>query len=250
VLQGTRLLFRRWKLLLITAIAGGAIGFAATFLLAPVFESEVDLQVGTLNGEPLEDPLALAKWLESPAFITALAAADTLRQPLRTQIVETRPGGPVAYIRIVTRGVSPEIAVNRAAQVVAGVKQRHATLADESRDELQQYEKAVADTAAQLEQSVVRLEGAVGNLPLTTQDSRVMASLFQIQLDAKRSEFLRLSRELRDMRLRRSLATRETRQLAPPSKPVRPVWPARTVFAVVGAALGLALAAVAAVLAG
>jgi uncharacterized protein involved in exopolysaccharide biosynthesis len=248
-MESARLLYRRWTLLLSATVAAAALGVAATFFVPPVFESEVDLQVGTLNSDPYEDPQVLAKWLESAAFLNALSpATDAIRQPVRTQVVETRPGGPVAYIRIITRGGTPTVARDRASQVVTSVKTRHAALADNARGDAREYEQAVAETVAQLEQSLGKLDAAAAALPNATQDSRLATTFLQMQLDAKRSEFVRLSRELRDVRLKRSLGTRETRELAAPSLPLRPVWPARTVFAAVAGSFGFAVAAVAAIL--
>src|SRR5688500_15817627 len=64
---------RRWPLLVMAIIAGAAAGFLSTRIGSPVFEAQVNLQIGTVSNRPLEHPRALARILESEAFSGSLA---------------------------------------------------------------------------------------------------------------------------------------------------------------------------------
>jgi len=243
LIAGTQLLQRRWKIIVAATFVAGIIGVAATRFVPPLYESEVDLQLGTVDGEPVEDGQVLVKVLESAGVTQQWGAADGIRQPVQAQVVESKPGGSVAYIRVLARGRSAEDARRLAAQALDFVKNRHADVARTLQDQTNDYDQTVEATTKQLGESVSSLETLLSQAR-PGQDASLMYVVLQAQLQARRDQYLQLSKGLRDERLKRARTMKSTKELAPPSTPAQPVWPSRLVFAVVGGGLGLAAAAI------
>lgn len=247
LVHGTRLLQRRWKILLAATAGATLIAVAVSFVVPPLWESAVDIQIGTLDGEPIEDPRSLARIIESGAIAQDLPGdASSIRQPLRTQVVIAMPGAVperVAYLRVLARGRTADDARAYATQALEFVKRRHAELSQKTDDLTRAYEEGLARAVAELQDSMAKLESLLVGSQSMARDSTLAAVLFQTQLESTRTEFLKLSKELRESQVKRTLGTKETRELAPPTAPQRPIWPSAVLFAVVGAGLGLVIGA-------
>jgi uncharacterized protein involved in exopolysaccharide biosynthesis len=245
VFHGTRLLQRRWKLLVVASVAATTAAVVATFFVSPIWESEVNIQLGVVNGEILEDPRILSRIIESDAVGQAAPGTnDSSRLRLRAQVVDITPGGPVAYLRVLARGRTPDEARARAAYALEFAKRRHAELSQEALNHSQEYQQTLAATVKQLGESIAKLESIVVSLKSNIRDESLAAVLYQAQLEAKRTQHVQLSKELRDWKMKDALSTRYTREVGPPSTPQNPIWPRPSGFAVVGGGIGFVLAAI------
>ena len=245
LIAGTQLLQRRWKILLAATVVAAMIAVGATAFVPPLYQSEVDIQLGIVDGDPVEDTQVLVKLLESDGVMRQWTGiGDGIRQPVQAMPVEAKPGGPVAYVRILARGRTADEARGLATQVFDFIRNRHAEIARTLQEDTSDYEQTLAKTVKQLGESVTRLEGILAQLRPGSSDSALVSVVLHEQLESKRGQYLELSKDLKEERMKRALSTKPTRQLAPPSMPSRPVWPSRLVFAVVGGGLGLAAAAI------
>jgi uncharacterized protein involved in exopolysaccharide biosynthesis len=163
---------------------------------------------------------------------------------VQTQVVESKPAGSVAYLQVLARGRTAEDARRLATQVLDFVEKRHADIARTLLEETSDYQDALATTVKQLGEGVTRLEGIIAQIRPGAPDAGLAAVVLQSQLESKRSQYIDLSRDLRDAKMKRVRGSKPTKELAPPALPSRPVWPSRLVFAVVGGGLGLAAAAI------
>jgi len=251
LIAGTQRLQRRWKIVLTATFIAAIIGVGATAFVSPLYESEVDIQLGIVDGEPVEDAQVLVKLLESAGVMQQWTGVSTdIRQPVQATAVDAKPGGPVAYLRILARGRTAADARALATQVLEFVRNRHTDIIRTLQEDTSDYEQSLARTVKQLGESVTRLEGVIGQLRPGSSESALVSVVLQEQLESKRGQYLELSKDLKEERMKRAHNTKSTKELAPPSMPSRPVWPSRLVFAVVGGGLGLAAAAIFIVLLG
>jgi hypothetical protein len=159
VLQGSRLLRRRWKHLVGATVAAGVIAIVATFFVQPIWESRISIQPGVVNGESLEDSRILARVLESEAANELAPENDSsFCQPFRVQIVEATPGGSVAYIRVLARSRTPDEARSCAAHALEFVMRRHTELFEKAVKNSEEYQHTLTLVVKQLGDSVAKLE--------------------------------------------------------------------------------------------
>jgi uncharacterized protein involved in exopolysaccharide biosynthesis len=243
VFQGTRLLQRRWKILVAVTVAATLAAVIAAFIVPPIWESRANIQLGVVRGETLEDPRILARVLESDAVEPDARPNLSFLQPVRVQIVEATPGGAVAYLRILGRGRTPEEARQRVQRTVEFARNRHAELSERVVHHSQEYQLTLATTVKQLGESIAKFELIVRALKAEKGDGTIAAVLYQAQLEVQRSQYLQLAKELKDSQIQEALGTRQTRMIAPPSLPLDPIWPRPWVFVAVGGAVGFLLAA-------
>ena len=253
LIHGTVALRRRWKMVVAVTLAGGLLGVLLTASVAPIWESEVNIQVGTVpvvstpqgnstSSQALEDPRVLAKILESEAF--RLSIPPPLRfagsQPVRTQIVEVGSAATVAYLRVITRASTPEQATALAAHVLGFVKARHEHLFETATKDFSEWRKRLTRLSEELDAGVAELQSSLKGLRTERGDSAT-AVILQVQLETKQTRQLQIGRELRGLTSQVGTA-KPTAEIGPPSVPDRPVWPRQSFFGAVGAALGLVAA--------
>lgn len=230
--------------LIFATILAGLVGTAASWLVAAEFESEVDLQVGSVQGQLIENTAVLAEHLESEGMRRALEVELGFPLPLRAVRVEAvgaADGGASAYLRVVAKYHSAERAQTLAQHVAAFVDTRHAQT-------FEQVSKDQAAFQARLNEGLTRLDADVSaiqqRLTQVANEQNAMASLLlQSNLATARTQQLELRKQLRDAQVAQTLGTRPTRTLGPATEPRTPVWPKRVTFALVAASLGFALAA-------
>jgi uncharacterized protein involved in exopolysaccharide biosynthesis len=248
-LDSLRRLRRNWLLVGGTAAGFALIGLAASFLVRPEFEAEVDLALGVVNGQQLETPQRVADLVESEGFRQTLEAELQTKlglRAIRAEVVGAGEAGASAYLKIATRRETAADARTLSERVAASVQQRHAALFESASSDLSSYREALEGALARLDSDVAAIQAGLGNI--SSGPNAVATLLLHSNLATARTQQLELRKQLRDTSLALTLATRPTRLLGPPSHSESPAWPSRVLFVLLGALAGLGTAVTAVLL--
>ena len=235
---------RRWWLVVLATIAGSALGAALLLRADAVWESETTVEVGTLLGKPLEDSATLVRFVESEAFRAGLS--PRLGDAIRALGVPAETPGAPPLIKIRVRAHDPSEARRLATEAAAALEQRYSQASDAALRELDDYHQSLQRTAKQLEGSIAQLEAGLARLDPAARDSALTLLALQTQIDARRADYLRFVRELKDSAVQQALNTRPTKRIGDVAVTESPTWPEPLAFMVIGAMLGLLAGAAAA----
>lgn len=229
-------------LIALAAILGISLGYGASFAFVATFESEVDLQVGTVHGQLIENSAVLAEHLESEGLRRTFEAE--LGQALPVRAVQVEAVGPAeagasAYLRVVARHLDPTEAQRIAQHLATFVENRHAQAFEQVSIELAGFQAKLAEGLARLDGDVAAIQHRLGEV--ATEQHAMAALLLQSNLSAARTQQIELRKQLRDSQIAQTLGTRRTRALGPPSVPRTPGWPSRPLFALLGGVMAVAM---------
>lgn len=235
----------KWSVLLSVFLAGLS-GLLIASLLNPVYESEVGILVGRVSGGAIEDPYALARYLESKAFASQIPSQHNKPgASVRIEVVEGAGGqrAPV-YVSVTARGRTSEEARALANYVVEASVQRHRSRFDAMTRQYTEYTSTLEHQIQGLTQEIDRSETMLK--ALSKDDVRSVgtpALLLQAQqMVSKQELLLTYAKELRDTRIHHIANTQPTSGMAPPTPSAAPIWPRRPVIAVITAGLAFAIA--------
>jgi hypothetical protein len=240
IAAGTLALRRRWWLVALLTIAGAAAGVLAAALVPEVWQSEINIQVGAVYGQPLEDSATVARMLESQSFRDSIPSGV---RPVDGQIIEVQTVGAgtpagVAYLRILGLGRSQREAMELASHAAKSVDSRHEGLYAEALKNHLDFDALLSRTMETTADAIERIEATLQSLPPGSRDGSIVLVAL-MNLETRRTQYLQTARELRDARLQRAANTKKTTVLGPPSTPLEPLWPKPAFFGVLGALVGL-----------
>ena len=233
----------RWLRVVVGAIVGAVCGYGISFLFAPTYASEVDLQVGAVHDRLVENTAVLAEHLESEGLRRAFEAELGYSLPLRAISVEVvGPGeaGASAYLRVIAKYGDPGHAQKIAQHLATFVEQRHALAFEQVSTDVAAYQAKLSEGLARLDVDVSAIQQRLAEV--ASPQNAIASLLLQSSLATARTQQIELRKQLRDSQIAQSLSTRRTRALGPASMPLNPEWPRRPVFGLLGAAAGFGLA--------
>ena len=232
-----------WRWIVLSAVLiAGLLGLAISSTLRPIYESEVGITVGRVSGGPIEDPYALARYLESSAFRTEILGEGD--SAISVEVVEGA-GGPRAavYVKVTAAALSGDAARALAGRTLDACIQRH-------RERYEAIKKQYTEYGATLERQIQALTDEISQSDallksLNANDfngiSRTTLLVHAQQLTSKQEVLLMYAKELRDSRIHQLANTQPTAGVGPPTNPAAPVWPRRFVVAIVAAAVAFIL---------
>jgi uncharacterized protein involved in exopolysaccharide biosynthesis len=235
-------MMRRAVLPVVAAVALAAVlGYVASLFLPRTYESELNLLVAEVFGEDVETPYRTAAYLSSEAFHTQLpATARALgRSVVRAEVVETGTGQDraPAYVRVEARGRTPEEARDLAQWVLAHMRSRQKPVYEAMLAERTEYEAVLKGQLAAVRREIEAMQATLTRLLPNPQVPAPAIFLLQGQVEAKQTQLLQLTRELRDSRISAAAKTRVTQALAPPTLPLAPRWPLHLIVPLLAAVL-------------
>lgn len=246
-------LMRRWPFLLGSAIAGGALAVAISYLFTPEYEVNAAVRIASIAGSgPVEAPARVLERVRSAAFKEAVAIAAGLKTPdvggdgrLFTESLRARAVEQADLIDVKFRVVRADDGARLSNALVARLQAIHGPIGEPSIDRLHDRVTDVTAQLARAEAALKRIEQDVStsdtrNRPRVGFAERIVLADVMI----KREEEFRTLRE-QQLALREQLSperTYPTSMLGEPSVSREPVSPKRPIFAVAGALLGFLLA--------
>jgi hypothetical protein len=243
VVDGTRSLQRRWKLLIAAAALGALIGAATGFSATPLWETEANIRVGWA-GRNIEDAGALARILESGGFSREARAALGASGRLAVRAEAVQAGTEHAYIRVLTSAQTAEHSRALAQYAIDYARTRHDAQYATGVREHTRYVETLGRSVAELEAGMAQIEESLARVRPGGEQGALAALLLQSQLEQRRHQHAELAKELRDARLSEP-QMQPTAELGRMSD-ADPTYQSRRIFlAVLGAVLGLFLAVVA-----
>jgi hypothetical protein len=219
----------------------------AAFIWPPTYRAEINIENGLVFGRSIESPYAAAAYLESQAARLALRERSGQRireRDVRAEVVEGGVGQTLApsYIRLRVRGPSPAEAHRRATILLDILRERHQPKFDATLAGHREYVATLERQIDATREDIAEIDSMLRRLRLNPRVNAPAVLLMQAQLEAKQTQLLQFSRELRDNRIEGSANTRMTTALSPLAPPDRREWPSRTLFGAVGFLAGLCLA--------
>jgi hypothetical protein len=229
-----------WRAVVAVCVLAGAIGVAAAFLFPKVYESSLDLQIGQSLGEPLEDPYAVAAFLQSAGFQSQLPEAyRDVGTTLVSVRVDEAPGPkPTGLLRVVVRGRTAENAAKAANVVSERTVARHAELYERAVKQTDEYRATLQRRLDGIMENAAQMDALIRTSP--PRDANALTVLMVLQ--DRNEQIIRLSKELRDVNIEHATRTNPTVAVAAPTVPAAAAWPRPIVFGIVAAIVGFAVA--------
>ena len=238
--------------ILLATLVAAALAWTVSLFIKPVYEAEVNLQVGKASGGDLEDNFQVVGRLGSQALKSEFP--DEYRE-FRSRVIRVDPVDPSlkgqpAYLKIVALGRTREAAADLARRVAERIIEQHGPLYEAARNAHEQYTETLAAQIDASRREIARMEETLRSLGKSPGVSAPAVLLLQAQIEERQSQIVDLAAKLRDARIQQSNQTRPTRMLAPPFVPDSPIWPKRTVIVVVASGLAFLVAVLMVVLGG
>jgi uncharacterized protein involved in exopolysaccharide biosynthesis len=238
------LVWRYKKSIILATLVAAGLAFVASFFIKPVYEAEVNVQIGKASASDLEDTFQVVGRVNSRAFKSQYAEEF---QDLRERLIEADPVDPSlkgqpAYVKILTQGRSREAAMDLARRVAERVIAEHQPLYDAARAQHEEYAQTVSAQIDASKKEVARMEETLRGLEKNPAVSAPSVLLLQAQLEDRQTQIVEIAAKLRDARIQQANHTRPTRMLAPAYALNRPIWPKRAVIVLVAAGLALLVA--------
>jgi hypothetical protein len=169
---------QKWWMAIAAIVAAGAAAAIAS-LGADRYQTTALLEVGRVLGEPIDDPWAVAKMLESEAFRGTVAEHAGTRPPRIAADAVTAGQGrgehPV-LVRVTGSGESPQEAVAAGDAVVAEILARHKVRYEQALAVHRAHQDALAAAASkdpQAQREMLELASKLGSPVLTRPTSQL-----------------------------------------------------------------------------
>lgn len=241
----------KWSILSATVIAA-VIGWTVGLFIRPVYESEINVQIGRVFDKDLADSFVVAGQIDSQAFRSGFREElrEMGRRVIDAEAIDPVNKGTAAYVKIIVLGRSPESAQDLARRVGERVVATHNEPYEAALAQHVAFEETLSQQLEAAKREVTRMEETLRGLQRAPGVGAPAVLLLQAQLETRQLQLIDLAGKLRDARIERANETRKTRIMAPPSEPISPVWPRKTLIAVVAGGLAFLVAVLIVVLGG
>lgn len=231
---------RKWLIIAGTLVCVFTAGIVS-LLLPKVYEATLDLRIGKVWDDPIEDRHVVSETITSEAFLVKVINKLNLksRQEL-TGTIEAPVIKEGNLIRLTVKADTPTKTVKIVNAIANLIIDSNKDKYDKAMTFYYQYEKNLTTQIANVNSNITKMRATLSHLEKDVRTNGVAAVLLQAQLEQRETQLVILMRELRDVRTKNysPIHSQMSSVENPAVEPRAPIATPKRLIIVIAAVLG------------